>query len=190
MGKRIQLFSDLSGDDGAKTRVLGVDKIWYEIDLTDDEYQELLQALSRYLPEQAGGSGPARLHEPSKPKVKRAKVPYVPPSYRPPLPKTSPGDRRSIRTWWSGLTAKERIFWAQDPTAGESGYVRELGRVPERLFRAYDRAHGTNLSAVFDDNPNSKHRLLVVPDPTLKQGGAAVGRLAAVPDPSSKKRTR
>ncbi|MDI1290885.1 MAG: Lsr2 family protein [bacterium] len=49
MAKRTVIIDDLTGDTGARTRVMRFDGVEYEIDLTDQSYAELRALLKPYL---------------------------------------------------------------------------------------------------------------------------------------------
>ncbi len=49
MAKRTVIIDDLTGDTGARTRVMRFDGVEYEIDLTDQSYAELRAVLKPYL---------------------------------------------------------------------------------------------------------------------------------------------
>ncbi len=49
MAKRTVIIDDMTGDTGARTRVLKFDGVEYEIDLTDKTFAELRSVLKPYL---------------------------------------------------------------------------------------------------------------------------------------------
>lgn len=49
MAKRTVIIDDLTGENGARTRVLRFDGVEYEIDLTDKSYADLRALLKPYL---------------------------------------------------------------------------------------------------------------------------------------------
>jgi hypothetical protein len=94
MAKRTVIIDDLTGDTGARTRVLRFDGVEYEIDLTDASYADLRALLKPYL-----RAGRAIAGTPSS--ARRATRPSKP---------SSSSDSSAIRAWGRsmGMAVTER----------------------------------------------------------------------------------
>lgn len=84
MAQRILTVDDLTGQEDAETRAIGLDGVWYEIDLTDESYASLRQDIGKYLEvARRKGSAPAQ---------KSGKAPKK-------LPRTESLQLQAIRDW-------------------------------------------------------------------------------------------
>ena len=102
--------SDLSGSTNASTVTFGLEGTWYEVDLTPEERDQLIQALNSYL-EIARKAGP-------RPNPKRV------------VPDTTPEQRDIVRQW-----ARDEGFEIADrgviPKHIYAAYKQEHGGLPQ-----------------------------------------------------------
>ncbi|MBD0673966.1 histone-like nucleoid-structuring protein Lsr2 [Streptomyces sp. CBMA156] len=116
MAIRTVVESDLSGKPDAATVTFGLGDTWYEVDLTPEEKKDLEDALQSYL-KVSRKAGPPSPPAPSAPK-KRI------------VPETTVEERETIREW-----------------AKQAGHeFAERGRIPKKVQKAYDEAHGIDRS--------------------------------------------
>lgn len=111
MAKRTVIVDDLTGDEGARTRVLRFDGVDYEIDLTDASFADLRTLLKPYLRAARSsrpGAGPSSVSRPGRTASKASK----------PRPDS---DSAAIRAWARGTGVA----------------VTERGRVPASVREAW-----------------------------------------------------
>ena len=114
MAKRTVIVDDLTGDEGARTRVLRFDGVDYEIDLTDASFADLRTLLKPYLRAARSsrpGTGPSSVSRPGR----TASKPSTASKPRP------DSDSAAIRAWARGTGVA----------------VTERGRVPASVREAW-----------------------------------------------------
>ena len=117
MARTVIITDDVTGESGAKPRVISIDKVEYELDLTDASFAELKKALRPFLKN-------ARVTKGKAPATRRTVA--AKPKRRPgrPAKKAAGSPSQAARAW-----------------AIEQGIaVPKRGRVPASVIAAYDAA--------------------------------------------------
>ena len=117
MARTVIITDDVTGEQGAKPRIITIDKVEYELDLTDASYAELKKAI--------------------KPFLKNARVikGKAPAPRRPAAAKPRRGRRPAAKKAAASPSAAARAWAAEQGIA-----VPKRGRVPATVIAAFEAA--------------------------------------------------
>ena len=116
MARTVIITDDVTGEQGAKPRLIAIDKVEYEIDLTEASFAELKRAIKPFLKNArvTKGKAPAARGQAAKPKRRPGR----------PAKKATASPSQAVRAW-----------------ASEQGIaVPKRGRVPASVIAAYEAA--------------------------------------------------